>query len=98
MNRLTQDGTAKPIVRDQILRHEWDREICIFLVQLTTSRIGNLTGLIHTLLYMMATHTMHHTSELSVASVPAALGRVSEDTVLNRTTDGTPGCRSRSGY
>ena len=33
---------------------------------------------------------------LSVASAP--LGRVSENTVPNCTTDGTPGCRSRSGY
>ena len=30
-----------------------DRKIFIFLVQLTTSRIGNVTRLIHTLLYMM---------------------------------------------
>ena len=29
-----------------------DREIFIFLVQLTTSRIDNLTRLIHSLLYM----------------------------------------------
>ena len=35
------------------------------------------------------------TSRLSVASAP--LDRVSENTVSNRTTDGTPGCRSRSG-
>ena len=35
------------------------------------------------------------TSRLSVASAP--LGRVSENTVPNCTTDGTPGCRSRSG-
>ena len=36
------------------------------------------------------------TSRLSVASAP--LGRVSENTVPNCTTDGTPGCRSRLGY
>ena len=36
------------------------------------------------------------TSRLSVAS--ARLGRVSENTVPNCTTDGTPGYRSRSGY
>ena len=36
------------------------------------------------------------TPRLSVASAP--LGRVSENTVPNCTTDGTPGCRSRSGY
>ena len=34
-----------------------DRRILIFPVQLTTSRIGNLTRLIHTLLYMMIIHT-----------------------------------------
>ena len=31
-----------------------DREISIFPVQLATSRIGNLTRLIHTLLYVMS--------------------------------------------
>ena len=34
-----------------------DRGILIFPVQLTTSRIGNLTRLIHTLLYVMTIHT-----------------------------------------
>ena len=34
-----------------------DRGIFIFFVQLTTSRIGNLTRLIHTLLYVMTIHT-----------------------------------------
>ena len=34
-----------------------DREIFIFPVQLTTSRIGNLTRLVHTLLYVMTIHT-----------------------------------------
>ena len=33
----------------------------IFPVQLTTSRIGNLARLIHTLLYVMAIHTYIHT-------------------------------------
>ena len=32
----------------------------IFPVQLTTSRIGNLTRLIHTLLYVMTVHTYIH--------------------------------------
>ena len=40
--------------------HE-DRGISIFPVQLTTSRIGNLTRLIHTLLYVMIIHTYIHT-------------------------------------
>ena len=34
-----------------------DRRIFIFPVQLTTSRIGNRTRLIHTLLYVMTIHT-----------------------------------------
>ena len=34
-----------------------DRGIFIFPVQLNTSRIGNLTRLIHILLYMMTIHT-----------------------------------------
>ena len=60
MNRLTLDGTAEPVLRDQILRHVRDRGIFVFPVQLTTSRIGNLTRLIHTLLYVMTTHTYIH--------------------------------------
>ena len=35
-----------------------DREILIFPVQLTTSRIGNLTRLIHTLAICVTVHTM----------------------------------------
>ena len=51
MSRLTRDGTAEPVSRDQILRRErgqgrirfpWDREEFVFPVQLTTRRIGNL--------------------------------------------------------
>ena len=39
-----------------------DRGMLIFPVQLTTSRIGNLTQLIHnTLLYVMTIHTYRHT-------------------------------------
>ena len=48
MSRLTRDGTAEPISRDQILRHARGQGNIIFPVQLTTSRIGNLTRLIHT--------------------------------------------------
>ena len=42
MSRLTRDGTAEPVSRDQVLRRERDTEKFIFSVQLTTSRIGNL--------------------------------------------------------
>ena len=61
MSRLTRDGTAEPVSRDQILRHARGRGNIIFPVQLTTSRIGNLTRLIHTLLYVMTIHTYIHT-------------------------------------
>ena len=57
MSRLTRDGTAEPVSRDQILRHAREQGNIIFSVQLTTSRIGNLTRLILTLLYVMTIHT-----------------------------------------
>ena len=56
MSRLTRDGTAEPISRDQILRRERGQGIFVFPVQLTTSRIGNHTRLIPTLLYVMTIH------------------------------------------
>ena len=49
MSRLTRAGPAEPISRDQILRHARGQGDIIFRLQLTTSRIGNLTRLIHTL-------------------------------------------------
>ena len=61
MSRLTRDGTTEPVSRDQILRHARGQGNIIFPVQLTTSRIGNLTRLIHTLLYVMTIHTYIHT-------------------------------------
>ena len=57
MSRLTRDGTAEPDSRDQILRHARGQGNIIFPVQLTTSRIGNLTRLIHILPYLMTIHT-----------------------------------------
>ena len=49
MSRLARDGTAKPVSRETKLSGaNGDMEIFIFPVQLTTSRIGNLTRLIHT--------------------------------------------------
>ena len=73
MSRLTRDGTAEPVSRDQILRHARGQGNIIFRVQLTTSRIGNLTRLIHTLLYVMTTHTyipFLQTSRTSAVSYP----------------------------
>ena len=57
MSRLTRDGTAEPVSRDQFSGKHGDMTIFIFPVQLTTSKIGNLTRLIHTLLYVMTIHT-----------------------------------------
>ena len=57
MSRLTRDGTAEPGSRDQIVRHARRQGNIISPVQLTTSRIGNLTRLIHTVLYVMTIHT-----------------------------------------
>ena len=58
MSRLARNGTAEePVWRDQFSDAYGDRGIFIFLVQLTTSRISNLTRLIHTLLYVMTIHT-----------------------------------------
>ena len=56
MSRLTRDGTAEPVSRDRILRHERDREISIFSVQLTTCRTGNFIRLIHTLATCVTIH------------------------------------------
>ena len=64
MSRLTREGTAEPVSRDQILRHARGQGNIIFPVQLTTSRIGNLTRLIHTLLYVMTIHTYIHSLPL----------------------------------
>ena len=52
MGRMMRDGTDELVSRDHIFSGaNADREIIsIFPVQLTTSRIGNLTRLIHTLL------------------------------------------------
>ena len=50
MSRLTRDGIAEPISRDQILRREQGQKNINFLCSADhTSRIGNLTRLILTL-------------------------------------------------
>ena len=56
VGRECQTRLARP---NSQARTNADREIFIFPVQLTTSRIGNLTRLIHTLL--MFDHTYDHT-------------------------------------
>ena len=62
MNRLIRDGMAEPVSRETEFSGTYgDRGIFIFCVQLTTSKIGNLTRLIHTLLYVMTIHTYIYT-------------------------------------
>ena len=57
MSRLARDGTAEPVSLDQISRRERGQGIIHFPCQLTTSRSGNLTRLIHTLAMCVAMHT-----------------------------------------
>ena len=57
MSTLARDGTTKPVSRGHIFRRERGQGNFVFSVQLTTSRIGNLTRLIHTLLYVMTIHS-----------------------------------------
>ena len=59
MSRLTRDGTTEPVSRDQILRHAQGQGNIHFPCSADTSRIGNLTRLIHTLLYVMTIHTYY---------------------------------------
>ena len=58
MSRLTRDGTGRlnPSRETKFSGTHGDRGILIFPVQLNTSRIGNLTRLIHTLRYVMTIH------------------------------------------
>ena len=57
MSSLTRDGTAEPVSRDEMIRRKRGQGNIDFPVQLTTSRIVNLTLLNHTLLYVMAVAT-----------------------------------------
>ena len=47
MNKLTRDGTAETVMRDQVLRRERGQGNIHF--SCSASRIGNLARLIHTL-------------------------------------------------
>ena len=54
-------GRSNPSRETKFSGANGDRENGIFSVQLVTSRIGNLTRLIHTLLHVMTIHTYIHT-------------------------------------
>ena len=64
MCRLTRDATAETVSRDQISDANGHREILIFPVQLTTSRIGSLARLIYTLAICVTIHTYIHTNDV----------------------------------
>ena len=57
MSRLTRYGTAEPVSRDQILRRERGQGSIHFPCSTTTSKIGNLIRLIHTLAICVTIHT-----------------------------------------
>ena len=63
MSRLTRDGTAEPVSRDQILRREQRQRNIHFSCSVTTSRIGNLAWLILTLA-ICDDHTYIHTRKV----------------------------------
>ena len=64
MSKQTRDGTAEPVSRDQILRHARGQGNIIFLCSADHEQdIGNLTRLIHTLLYVMTIHAYIHTDQ-----------------------------------
>ena len=56
---MTRDGTAEPSQGTKFLGASGDMEIYFSPVLLTTRSIGNLTRLIHTLLYKMAIHVRY---------------------------------------
>ena len=58
---MTRDGTAEAVVRAQYSGASADREMFIFPVQLTTSRIGNLTYPVDPYSCYMCNHTYIHT-------------------------------------
>ena len=98
MSRLTRDGTAEPVLRDQIFRHARGQGNIIFPAQLTTSRIGNLTRLIHALLYVMTIHTYIHTYILDAAAETrrnAASKHQSEPKYGDKQADAVRDCQTR---
>ena len=92
MSRLTRDGTAETVSRDQILRRERGQGKFIFPVQLTTGRMGNLTRLIHTLAICVTINNvgekpaviLYTTVIAIVVSYIQRVGRQPEKTTLHR--------------
>ena len=59
MSVLTWDGTANPVLREQMFRRERGQEKKHFPVQLTTSKIGNHTRLMLSLLNVLTMYTFY---------------------------------------
>ena len=57
MSRLTRDGTAEPVSRDQILRHERGQGNIHFSCSADHEQDWQLTQLIHTLAICVTIHT-----------------------------------------
>ena len=74
--RLTRDGTAEPILRDHILRRERGQRNINSPIQLTTSRIGNLTRLIHTLAICVTIHNYNRDSDIPKICVICARAQI----------------------
>ena len=67
MSRLTRDGTAGPVSRDQILRHVWEQGNANFPCSADHEQDwGNVTRLIHTLLYVM---TIYRALEIDIVGL-----------------------------
>ena len=73
MSRLTRDGTAELVSRDQILSRERGQGNINFPVQLTTCRIGSLARLIHTLAICVTIHGIAFRVDFSITTTVGAL-------------------------
>ena len=73
MSRLTWDRTTEPVSRDQIIGHARGQGIFFSPVQLTTSRIGNLTIHIHTYILFFLFFFFHLTYSRWTSSLPSCL-------------------------
>ena len=69
MSKLTRGGTAEPVTRNQILRRKREEGNICFPVQRTKTRVGNLTRLVHTLLYAMTIHTRSRVTQIVLTNV-----------------------------
>ena len=73
-----------------------DRERFIFPVQLTTSRIGNLTRLVHTLLYVMTISYIHKTPAPCLKKNLNACGQSESGGKISKRLGGIIGCKDET--